>query len=277
MHVYSNVYAHGCMDTTDKQLCPRMPAAPDGPVNPRHPLPICLGGPDQRCERLARTSRYNCPPRPSPPQNQLHSWAVEWRRTRFISQRADTPLHSSPCCTSNCLRRETCQTDRTQENFDCRRLPGTAQVDCNGAAATAGRQAWPVYSPACIRLVVRSISGWVCNATRSAGRLGLQRHGYVSLLPLAPAGLGPAGLDPAGQLYQSVLSHMVHCKLLVQQTEEELLGPCLHILTILAQLLNTISRRPRAFCLEPKIRRSMISLASRMMYSLNLQVRMYCA
>ena len=168
---------------------------------------------------------------------------------RFISQRADTPLHSSPCCTSHCLRRQTCQTDRTQENFVCRRLPGTAQVCCNGAAATAGRQAWPVYSPACIRLVVRSISGWVCNATRSAGRLGLQRHGYVSLFPLAPAGLGPAGLDPAGQLHQSTLSQMVYCckLLLVQQTEEELLGPCLHILlTILAQLLNTISRRPRA-------------------------------
>ena len=192
MHVYSNVYAHGCMDTTDKQLRPRMPA-PDGPVNPRHPLPICPGGPDQRCERLARTSRYNCPPRPSPPQNQLHSWAVEWRRMRFISQRADTPLHSSPCCTSNCLRRETCQTDRTQENFVCRRLPGTAQVGCNGAAATAGRQAWPVYSPACIRLVVRSISGWVCNATRSAGRLGLQRHGYVSGLPAGSAATQSAG------------------------------------------------------------------------------------
>ena len=243
-------------------------------MNPRHPFPICPGGPNQRCERLARKSRYNCPP-----QNQLHSWAAEWRRMRFISQRADTPLHSSPCCTSHCLRRETCQTDRTQENFVCRRLPGTAQVGCNGAAATAGRQAWPVYSPACIRLVVRSISGWVCNATRSAGRLGLQRHGYVSLFPLAPAGLGPAGLDPAGQLHQSTLSQMVYCckLLLVQQTEEELLGPCLHILlTILAQLLNTISRRPRASSPEPNIRRIMISLASRM-YSLNLQVRMYCA
>ena len=223
-------------------------------MNPRHPFPICPGGPNQRCERLARKSRYNCPP---PRISYIAGRQSGGGCVLFLSAQ---PLHSSPCCTSHCLRRQTCQTDRTQENFVCRRLPGTAQVGCNGAAATAGRQAWPVYSPACIRLVVRSISGWVCNATRSAGRLGLQRHGYVSLFPLAPAGLGPAGLDPAGQLHQSTLSQMVQ----------------LAILAILAQLLNTISRRPRASSPEPNIRRIMISLASRM-YSLNLQVRMYCA